>query len=132
MQVKIETVCERCGKKEEKTVDLAVAQSLEETAKNRQTAAAELTNFLNGQLTAEHPNVIVLFRNDSKEQYAIKFLDNLCSMPDAKRNKGCLSRVQTLINDIFAPTSDKPKKPRAKKAAPPASEPKKDKKPSKE
>jgi hypothetical protein len=126
MQVKIETTCGRCGKKEEKSVSLEEAQRLESMEAERGAAAAELSEILNSTLGRKHPDLIILYRDKEAEKYAVESMSNLCSIPDAKRNRGCEARVISLLKDIYF--RDQPKKPSKPKKEPGPKPPKNDKK----
>lgn len=117
MDVKIETKCERCGKKSEKTLPLEAAQAMSAADTRKQTAVNNFLTELKKIYTAEQPEVIVV-RRTSDGQVAVQHFDQLCSSPDAKRNRGCSSRVDTLIEEIFKPpkeeTQRKPRTPKTK------------------
>lgn len=68
----------------------------------------KLSEEVNAILSSEHPDYIFLARNEGGT-YDVKTLDSLCDAPDAKRNKGCRTRVETLLGDIFM-TNEAPKK----------------------
>lgn len=112
MQVKIEIGCGRCKRVEEKTVSLEEAQRIESTAVERLKLAEELPGLLNSQLNQKHPDLIVMYRAPGTEAYDVKSMSNLCSSPDAKRNKGCEARVISLLHEISLqlPKPVKPKK----------------------
>lgn len=123
MEVTVELKCGRCGKVEPRALSLAAAQQLSENEAQKDEALEHLPELLNQKLGPEHPDVIVVIRN-SDGAYEIQTLDNLCSSPDAKRNKGCQARVQTLLDDMFM------RNPKAPKKAPSKPKQKKEKKPS--
>jgi len=114
MEVTVSINCGRCGKKETKSLSLEAAQELLEKSETETTVRDELTAALNELLGDEHPDVVIATRTDDGV-YDVKTLDALCDTPGAKRNKGCKSRVTTLIGDIFmtnepAPSKKKPAK----------------------
>jgi hypothetical protein len=124
MDVKVETKCARCGKKSEKTLQLEAAQALNAAEGRKQTAVNNFLVELKKIYTAEQPEVIVV-RRSSDGQVAVMHFDQLCSSPDAKRNRGCTSRVDTLIEEIFKPPKEETqRKPRAPKAPKENKEPK--------
>jgi hypothetical protein len=114
MNVTVQTQCGRCGKKDNKEMSLGAAQELETAEKNREQNVMELKLQLEQLLTDEHPDLIVLSRTSNG--YDVNTLDNMCDAPDAKRNRGCASRVKTLVNEMFLLNGAAPKKKRAKKA----------------
>jgi hypothetical protein len=119
MEVKVEKTCPRCGKVEERTIPLEAAQALEGEAQKRQDALASLAIYAGTLDPAVHPEVIVIWRGEGQTYYVDAF-DGLCSSPDAKKNKGCLARVGTLIQEIFTrPENRAPRKPRTKKVKEP-------------
>jgi len=111
MEVTVTLDCGRCGKKETKQVQLTEAQELLAQNEAKAGILTDLETELNDVLKPEHPELIIARKVDG--QYTIKMLDNMCHTPDAKRNKGCQTRVETLIGDIFM-TNEAP--PRKKKA----------------
>ncbi len=119
MDVTIETKCGRCGKTEARSLSLDEAQALGAKMDARTELAVNLGHELNSVLSTEHPDIVIARRNANGE-YDVQTLDNLCDIPDAKRNRGCLSRVEALMNEVFmvAPAKPKNKKPSAKKKPP--------------
>lgn len=107
--LKVETLCGRCGRTDEVTMDMAAAVDLEKEDEVRNEADENLAEVLNGVLNANYPDVIVATRNPDGS-YVVKGLRNLCDQPSAKRNKGCFTRVQALVNDIFMVPKPPPKK----------------------
>lgn len=99
MEVKVPLKCGRCGKAEEKLVPMETAQALVEEINQK---AVELTNLKNmaSSLNVKLAPAVILFVRKG-EGYEVKTLDNLCEKPDAKRNKGCATRVAELLKDIF-------------------------------
>lgn len=132
MEVKLETQCPRCGKKTEKAVPLEVAQELAERQAQAKLAADKFTNDLKNlyNATTGLPDIVTIFRpmqGDDRESPVVWFFkDDLCDAPDAKRNKGCIARVRTLLEEIYFPGTKKaPRKPRAPKVPKEPKEPKK-------
>ena len=107
--LKVETLCGRCGRTEEVTMDMAAAVNLDKEDEVRNESDGNLAEVLNGVLNASYPDVIVASRNPDGS-YTVKGLRNLCDQPSAKRNKGCFTRVHALMNDIFMVPNPKPKK----------------------
>jgi len=116
MQVKIETTCGRCKRVEEKTVSLEAATAIESLATERAQAAEKLSELLNSHLGVVHPDLIILYRSPNMDKYAVESMSDLCSTPDAKRNKGCEARVVSLLKEIYL--RDLPKKPSKPKKEP--------------
>jgi len=114
MEVTVKTQCGRCGKSEEKVMGLEDAQALEAKEANLQELVTRLGPQLNELLTIDHPDLVIASKN-SDGTYSVETLDNLCSSPEAKRNKGCLGRVHTLIDDMFMRNQPAKKKTVAKK-----------------
>lgn len=116
MDVKILQQCERCGRKEEKTVSLEAAQKLSAEAESRKLAAGSVATILNTELKdPKYPEIIVALRSPGSESYIVKTLDGLCERPGAERNKGCKQRVVNLVSAIFTIETPKPKKDKPKK-----------------
>jgi hypothetical protein len=63
------------------------------------------------------PEVIVIYRpRDPDSQYVVMSHNDLCYAPGAKKNKGCATRVRTLIDEVFmSPTPRAPRKAKEKK-----------------
>jgi hypothetical protein len=99
MDVKIETNCGRCGRKNEATVSLERASEIVSGDKEKVDALAELTKQIREFDTALLPDAIICTKNADGE-YDIETLDNLCEL-DGKRNKGCKARVKYLVEDIM-------------------------------
>lgn len=108
MEVTVTLDCGRCNRKETKQVQLTEAQELLAQNEAKVGILADLEAALNDVLKAEHPELIIARKVG--DQYEIKMLDNLCHTPDAKRNKGCKVRVDTLIGDIFMTNEAPPRK----------------------
>ena len=127
--LKVETLCGRCGRTEEVTMDMAAAVDLDKEDEARDVADQGLEKTLNEVLDESYPDIVVAVRNKDGS-YAVKGLRNLCDQPGAKRNKGCATRVKALINDIFMVPNPKPKKkeepilPGTEEGTTPPSEPK--------
>jgi len=117
MEVTVTVDCGRCGKKETRTLLLEEAQELLAQNEVKEGMLSDLESELNDVLKAEHPELIIARKVGDK--YEIKTLDSLCHTPDAKRNKGCKTRIDTLIGDIFMINEAPPKK---KKDATPAAD----------
>ncbi len=108
MEVQVAVNCGRCGKKETRSLSLEGAQELLERTEAKDELNEKLSEELNELLSSEHPDYIFLARNEG-DTYDVKTLDSLCDSPDAKRNKGCKTRIETLLGDIFM-TNEAPKK----------------------
>jgi hypothetical protein len=98
MEVKVPMKCGRCGKTEEKSVQMEEAQALVDEINKKAEVLAKLKDYA-GSLPANAPAVIMFMQ--SGDGFKVKTLDNLCEKPDAKRNKGCATRVNELLKDIF-------------------------------
>lgn len=115
MEVKVPLKCGRCGRIEEKSVQMDEAQKLVEEINQKAAILANLKSMAQGIDSNLGPSFIVfVLRGDG---YEVKTLDNLCMKPDAKRNKGCAARVNELLKDIFelragAPKERKPRIPK--------------------
>lgn len=120
MEVIVEVGCGRCGKKEKRALSLEEAQALGTKTDRKIEIESGLEAAFNDVLTADHPDIVIAVRNGSGERYTVKHLDSLCDVPDAKRNKGCKNRVETLFSDIFManPAPVKKKRVIKKKTAP--------------
>lgn len=121
MEVIVEVKCGRCSKKDNRSLSLEEAQALSAKADKKNELEADLQSALNTILTSDHPDIIIAIRAEGADAYAIKHLDNLCDAPGAKRNKGCKTRVETLLGDIFMTNEVPPKakKPSVKKKTQP-------------
>lgn len=99
MEVKVPIKCGRCGRTEERSVQMEAAQAMVEEINQK---AAVLTNLkqMAGSIDTKLGPALVLFVRKG-DGYEVKTLDNLCEKPDAKRNKGCATRVNELMKDIF-------------------------------
>ncbi len=117
MEVQVAISCGRCGKKETRSLTLDEAQAMVEKADAKDELSEKLSEELNELLSSEHPDFIFLTRNEGNT-YDVKTLDSLCSAPDAKRNKGCWTRVETLLGDIFMTNEVPKKKAKVKPEAP--------------
>ncbi len=127
MDVKIKSSCGRCNKSEEKTVTLEQAAALNTAAQNEKRQFDEFTVAVTQAIEDagygdDGPEVIVIHRNPAKG-YNVLQLSNMCSSPDAKRNRGCKARVEYLLKEIFM-TNPK-KAPAPKKTAEAKQPPKK-------
>lgn len=126
MNIKVPTKCERCGRMSERELPLEEVSSLVDDELARKNALEDLKKMILD--TADVPNlpdVMILHKNEDGELIT-ESLDNLCSL-DGKRNKGCKSRVNYLIEDIMfrikhekvegeKPEGETPKKKRRTKA----------------
>jgi hypothetical protein len=116
MKVKVETICGRCGKKEETQRELDEVQGMVAAENERRVALAKfkeaIASYPNVQ---ELPEVIVMIKGRGTDAYVINTLDNLCSNEgEEKKRRGCRARVADLIADAFN-TGDKPVKPKKEK-----------------
>lgn len=107
--IKVETICGRCGRTEEETMDMQEAMELDKKDEARDVSDKALESTINEVLDDTYPDVIIAVRNEDGS-YTVKGQRNLCDQPSAKRNKGCATRVKALIADIFYVS--KPKKPK--------------------
>lgn len=126
MNIKVPTKCERCGRMSERELPLEEVSRLVDDELARKNALEELKKMILD--TADVPNlpdVMILHKNEDGE-LVTESLDNLCAL-DGKRNKGCKSRVNYLIEDIMfrikhekvegeKPEGETPKKKRRTKA----------------
>lgn len=118
MNVIAEIKCDRCSKIDKRSLTLEEAQALGDREKVKEEKAQNLELELNQLLTENHPDIIIAIR-DSEDSYTVKSINNLCiAGPEAKRNRGCKARVDTLISDIFMINKPAPKKVAPKKEAP--------------
>ena len=102
--VKIESFCKRCNKKDEQHVGLEEAGTILEKRKNRDVAREELELALTAELLNDAtPDIVVAVRSTKTGQYQLKMLDRaeLCHSPDAKRQKGCLPAVENLLESLY-------------------------------
>lgn len=106
MDVKIEIQCERCQKKNEKILPLEQAQGLEQRQVERDTAFREFGNKVTEMYNDNLPELIMIQKSPSQD-VTLYSLNDLCTAPDAKRNKGCKARVDALITEIFTPIKKK-------------------------
>jgi len=122
MKVKVATACSRCGRQEEREVTLEEAQLLQEKSSSTETFVAALNDLLEQHLEnleeGDIPEIIVLLRDENKNNYKIRALDDLCHRPDAKKMQGCRTRVQNLMSDLFmdTPTNGTATKKKQKKS----------------
>jgi hypothetical protein len=124
MDVKIKAKCGRCNKAEEKTVSLETASSMDEAREDADRKFGEFTDVVKDAVQSlewdkNGPELIVMGRTDTG--YEVRQLSDMCNAPDAKRNKGCVSRVKYLIKELFMENPKKPstpKKPKDKPADP--------------
>lgn len=119
MEVKVAVTCGRCGRSEEKPVQLEEAQDLVNATNKKSEELSRLREFTSTLDESVSPALIAYVRNEDGG-YTMKTLDNLCRKPDAKRNKGCAVRVEELLKDVFElhkgePKERKPRKPRTPK-----------------
>lgn len=99
MEVKVPLKCGRCGRTEEKLVQMETAQAMVEEINQKSVILKNLKEMAGSIDSKLGPNVVLFIRKG--EGYEVKTLDNLCEKPDAKRNKGCATRVTELLKDIF-------------------------------
>jgi len=100
VNIKVPTTCERCGRMSERELPLEEVSSLVDNEQARKEAFEDFTNLVTGLPSHENlPDVIILHKNE-KGQFVTESLNNLCAL-DGKRNKGCKSRVNYLIEDIM-------------------------------
>jgi hypothetical protein len=99
MEVKVPLKCGRCGRTEEKLVQMETAQAMVEEINQKAVILKNLKEMAGSIDSKLGPNVVLFIRKG--EGYEVKTLDNLCEKPDAKRNKGCATRVNELMKDIF-------------------------------
>lgn len=126
MDVKIKAKCGRCNKAEEKTVTLEQASNLEEAQLDADRKFEDFTGVVKDAIEKleydkKGPEVIVMQRTETG--YEIRQLSDMCSAPDAKRNKGCQSRVDYLVKEMFLQNPKKPSTPKKPKDKPPADHP---------
>ena len=116
MDVKIVQNCSRCGRKEEKTVSLEIAQELNKTAEARKQEADNLPTVFNETFkNSLYPEIVVAVRFPGEEYYNVNTLDGLCERPGAERNKGCRARVNNLLKAVFEVEKTVKKTPKPKK-----------------
>lgn len=100
MNIKVPTKCARCGRVNEVELPLEEVNSIVDNELARKKALEELkTMILDNADVPNLPEAVILHKNEDGE-LIIEALDNLCSL-DGKRNKGCKSRVNYLIEDIM-------------------------------
>lgn len=121
MEVKVPIKCGRCGRTEERLVQMEAAQALVEEINQKAAILSNLKQMAGSIDTKIGPSVIMFVRKG--DVYEVKTLDNLCEKPDAKRNKGCATRVTELLKDIFElhageKKERKPRTPKDPNAAP--------------
>jgi len=126
MDVKVQVKCGRCSKSEEKTVTLEGAAEMDEAQLDADRKFGDFTAGVKevvGTVGYQEsgPEVIVMQRTDTG--YEIRQLSDMCSTPDAKRNKGCKSRVDYLVKEIFLQNPKKPATPKKPKDPPPQDPP---------
>ena len=116
MKVKVETICGRCGKKEETQRELDEVQGMVAAENERRIALAKFKEAIGGYPDTHNlPEVIVMIKGRGTDAYVINTLDNLCSNEgEEKKRRGCRARVADLIADAFN-TGDKPVKPKKEK-----------------
>jgi len=114
MDVIVETQCSRCRKKSEERIPLEKAQEMEQCANTRINAQAELSGKIQELLKNAGSNgPELLIAQATADGYSVQILNEMCHTPAAKRNKGCVPRVEFLVKEIFmqnpAPPKSKPK-----------------------
>lgn len=116
MEVTVELTCGRCGKIDAKSLTLEEAQALSDKEKEKALALENLPVKFNEAFNRNYPDVIIATRTPSGA-YEVHTLDNLCTLPNAKRNKGCDARVRALLDDMFMrnPKPANKQTPKAKK-----------------
>ena len=114
MEVKIETTCGRCSKREELSVSLEEAQDLQKKWEASETHAQEVPKLINNVLGSEHPDIVIAVKSDDGN-YAVKTLRDLC-----KGERSCSSAVARTVKEIFKQPT--PRKPRKKKTTKPKEE----------
>jgi len=129
MQVFINEKCDRCGKTTQKPVTVEQMNEALQLQEKQRAALDKFRGHLVADLLVDGPEIIVCLKTGKTEPvYEVMAFDNLCDKPeDAKKKRGCKSRIKTLVNDIFMPTSDGVKKPRKPRTPKNNKEPKKDK-----
>jgi hypothetical protein len=78
---------------------METAQAMVEEINQKATILTNLKSMAQSIDAKLGPTVVMFIRKG--EGYEVKTLDNLCEKPDAKRNKGCATRVNELMKDIF-------------------------------
>jgi len=125
MNIKVPTKCSRCGRVSEAELPLEEVNSIVDNELARKNALEEFENLVTGLPSHEDLPDVVIVHKDANGKLVIEALDNLCSL-DGKRNKGCKSRVNYLIEDIMfrikhekveaQPEGETPKKKRRTRA----------------
>jgi len=117
VEVKIEKKCPRCGKMQELVVPLETAQGMAGEDQKKDEALAKIQEYATTLDAKVCPEVIVICRpKDLNSAYVVMTHNDLCYAPGAKKNKGCSTRVHTLIDEIFmSPTPRAPRKAKVKK-----------------
>jgi hypothetical protein len=100
MNIKVPTKCSRCGRVSEAELPLEEVSHIVENEMVRKNAIEEFTRAVLD--TTDVPNLpdVILIHKNSDGELIIESHDNLCSL-DGKRNKGCKSRVNYLLEDIM-------------------------------
>lgn len=100
MNIKVPTKCSRCGRVSETELPLEEVSHIVENEAARKNAIEEFTRAVLD--TTDVPNLpdVIIIHKDADGSLVIESHDNLCSL-DGKRNKGCKSRVNYLIEDIM-------------------------------
>lgn len=117
--------CGRCGRQTEMEVSLDDAKNLAENDKLRNGVVDTIKNFASDINPELGPDLIIMTKG-ADGKYGVKTLSNLCNPTNGngdgekKRNRGCVTRVETLVNDIFMVSDPADKKPKEKKAKPKA------------
>lgn len=100
MNIKVPTKCSRCGRVSETELPLEDVANIVENETARKNAIEEFTRtVLDTTDVPNLPDVIIIHKNADGE-LVIESHDTLCSL-DGKRNRGCKSRVNYLIEDIM-------------------------------
>lgn len=115
MDVTVETQCSRCDRKDEKRVSLEVAQQMEQQVHERETVQHEVMSDLEEMLQKLGSNApaLMIARQTPNGAFEIRALNDLCHAPEAKRNKGCQTRVDFLVKEIFMENPKPEPKPKA-------------------
>jgi hypothetical protein len=106
MQVNVSTKCPRCGKKTVMDVSLEDAVKLEESQKHEAGALATLEASVTAAMQ-ECPveSFILVAVKNPDGTFAMKSLSGLCT-----GNRSCMSKVGTLVQEMFVPVKQVPKK----------------------
>lgn len=106
MQVNVSTKCPRCGKKTVMDVELEAAVKLEESQKQEAGALRTLEATITAAMQ-ECPveSFILVAVKNPDGTYAMKSMSGLCT-----GNRSCMSKVGTLVQEMFVPAKQVPKK----------------------